>query len=268
MRYKQPMRVLAIFFICFFVAPSAHAGAWLQQPGHGIALLQSTYFTSDEFFDQDRSLQPQESFTKYELQPYVEYGLTQHWTIGGTAYLNHVAQGSEENYGLADPELFARTHVWSTDTTVISLQPLIKFTSLYQDNSSPRGGSKSYDAELSLLYGQNLELFSQRYYVDMRAGYRWRSRGREPQLRTDMSIGTSVLENLQLITSVRYIGSQETSASFVENGEQDYQLLKTEVTALYHLSDTHWLQATGFTHVDGQMVGAGSGFSFGFGRRF
>ena len=269
MRYSIAMLVRA-FLSCLMllIACPALAGAWLQPAGNGIAITQTTYFTSDEFFDTDSARQPQNKFTKYEWQPYVEYGLSERWTVGGTAYLNYVEQNSDDNYGLADAELFARTRLWRDDTSVLSLQPLIKSRSFYQDNSTPRGGSKSYDAELSLLYGQQFTLLSARDYVDLRLGYRWRSHSRKPQWRADAAVAIHLSDAWQLIGAVRAIYSETTSRAFSENGDQDFKLLKTELTAQYAFNDRHWLQASMFTHVDGTMVGAGNGFSLGFGRRF
>jgi hypothetical protein len=261
------MRRCLILITLLLPLPS-HAGAWLQPEGKGLWLVQATHFSSAEFYDRDHALQPQDTFTKYELQPYMEYGLTKNWTVGGSLYLNRIDQAEANNWGVANPEFWARTKLWQTDAEMISLQPLIKLPSFYNDSNAVRGGSKSLDIELSVLVGMPMPLISERDYFDIRAGYRWRSRGRAPQLHADASLGFQMTDDWQLITSYREIIAQKLSDSFREDGEQDYHLRKIELTNLYALDEIRFIQATAYAHADGAMVGAGQGFSIGYGERF
>jgi hypothetical protein len=263
--------IVCSLIFCNAVASHAQAGAWLQKPGDGLVIAQATYFGSSEYFDTDGTLQPQPRFNKYELQPYGEYGVNRWLTVGGSAYLQKVHQSDHGNYGLGDPEAFARIGIMNDNTYgVISLQPLVKFPSIYHDSGNPRGASGSTDMELSLLYGLNYPLLDDRDYFDARIGYRERSKHLKPQWRADMAYGTYVTEHIQMISAVRYIAAaQEIDVSgFSENGEQDYDLLKTEVTTAYHLDDHRWVQATIFNHVAGTQTGSGTGFSLGYGEHF
>ena len=262
------MRAALVLVLVLLNASPAQAGAWLQPKGQGLFIAQATYFTSSDYYDNDGALQPQDTFTKHELQPYVEYGVSNTLTIGGSVYLNQVNQAGDDNIGMANPELFARTRMWHDGTQTLSLQPLLKLPSVYRDDRTPRGGAKSTDLELSVLYGRNVTLISPRDYIDTRIGYRWRSRGREPQLLADGLIGLQVSEHWQMITAMRQIISQDVSPAFSENGDQDYESLKAEFTAQYTLDDRRTLHATFFDHIDGRMAGAGRGLTLGVGVRF
>jgi hypothetical protein len=146
----------------------------------------------------------------------------------------------------------------------------VKLRSIYTDPGTPRGGNTATDVEFSVLYGRNLSILSDRDYSDMRIGYRWRGAGLSPQWRADAAIGINISESWQIIPAVRVItaASPDDTVAFREDGEQDYDLMKMEVTAAYHLSENCWLQATVFEHVMGAQAGAGRGFSIGIAERF
>lgn len=254
----------------FLWAPHALAGAWTQEKGNGLVIAQATYFSTDEYFDVDGNLTRQDRFRKWELQPYLEYGATDWLTVGGTAYLHRVGQSGSHNHGIGDPELFARVRLWEWDNRVISLQPLVKLSSQYMRDALPRGGSRSTDMELSLLYGESFRLLSDQDYMDMRVGYRWRGRGLAPQWRTDIALGTHLTDTLQLVVAGRGVMAAEIdeTALFRQDGEQDYDLMKGEVSLFYHFDQGRWVHATAYEHLAGFMAGAGRGFTLGYAESF
>lgn len=252
-------------------SPAAHAGAWLMSEGKGLAITQFTHFSSDSYWDTAGDSQPQARYTKWEIQPYAEYGLTSKVTVGGTAYLQRAEQSNDINKGIADPEFFARMRLWQHGSHLVSIQPIIKLPSYFEHNeSNPRGGSKSTDAELSLLYGTNLNLLSDHDYADVRIGYRYRSRGLEAQYKADAALGISPWENWQLIPALRYVKAADISsgAAFSQNGDLDYDLLKAELTVMHTLPSGNWIHATYFDHVSGMQTGDGKGVSLGYAVRF
>lgn len=256
--------------IAIIFAPTAHAGAWLQPEGHGLWIAQATYFHNAHFFDADGTRQSQPHFTKYEFQPYAEYGLRPNLTIGGTAYLQQNRQSGSEKIGVADPEFFARTRLWYDDRQVLSLQPLIKLPSAYRSDASPRSGTDNFDAELSLLYGRNLTLFSDRDYLDLRAGYRARGGALSDQWRADAALGLRLSDRWQVIPAIRMILAAEVpdNVAFRETGDLDYDLTKAEVTAMYTLNEKQNLHLTYFSHVAGRQTGNGYGITAGFSQDF
>lgn len=264
-------RLLWIAAVWFAYTSPAYAGAWLQPRGQGEFIAQSTYYTSTEFFDRDGFTEAQPRFSKYELQPYVEYGLRDNLTIGGTFFAPLTRQSGNEKLGIADPELFVRTMLWHNDTNRLSIQPLVKAKSLYRNSdSTPRSGSKSYDAELSLLYGRNLTLISDRDYLDTRLGYRARSGSLHNQLRVDVAVGVQPIPDWYVIHAVRGVIATHLPENepFSENGDLDSDLLRAEIGVAYNLNATRRLQVTAFTHAAGRQTGAGFGVTTGFTQRF
>lgn len=256
--------------LAIMVPVMTHAGAWTQPQGQGLFITQATYYTADSYFDSNGDNRPQPRYTKRELQPYVEYGLTDAITIGGTAYLDAVEQSGTDNRGLADPQVFVRARVYHDEKRLVSLEPLLKLPSSFDDPGSPQGGSRSKDLELSVRYGSTLPMISSNDYTDMRLGYRTRSLGLSDQLLLDLAFGLKPNETWEITPALRITAANSAadSASFSENGELDYNLVKAELGALYHLTHTQWLQATFFDHVAGVQTGNGFGFSLAFAQRF
>lgn len=258
--------------LCVFLcaAQAAQAGAWLQPEGHGLLITQARYFTSDSFFDVNGQKQPQQRYTKYEVQPYVEYGLTDWLTIGGSAFAQRVSQSGRQNSGLADPEIFARSVLWQGERQVISLQPLIKFASYFRDNGTPRGGSSSTDAELAVLYGRNLNIMSDRDYLDSRTGYRLRGDGRSPELRNDTTLGLNITDAIQLIPAIRSVmaTAPDESSAFSQNGDIDSSYITAELGGLIKLDDSQSVQAAFSKTVYGIQSGDGYALSFGYAQSF
>lgn len=263
------LRILSCLF-SLFIACHAHAGAWLQPEGKGLLIMQGSYYRASHFYDTDGNSQRQPRFTKYEFQPYGEYGVTNWLTLGGSAYVQRVHQSSNGNFGLADPEFFARTELWQSGSQHLSLQPLVKLRSHFRDGESPRGGSRSTDVELSLLYGRNFNLIDDRDYLDSRLGYRVRGSNRSPEWRADAALGFGVADNIQIVPTLRAVVATDLTeaATFSENGDLDATYVKAEVTGLYHLDSMQWLQGSLSRTVAGTQAGNGYGLSFGYARRF
>lgn len=255
---------------CALSACPAIAGAWTQEKGKGLVITQATYFSTNEYFDVDGARVKQNRFHKWEWQPYAEYGATDWLTLGGTAYFHRVLQSGQQNNGIGDPELFARLRLWNEDSSVLSIQPMVKLASSYTHDVLPRGGSRSTDFELSLLYGESFRLISSHDYLDTRIGYRWRGRGLAPQWRSDVAYGTHLTDSLQLVLAGRGIIAAEIDENtlFREDGEQDFDLMKGEATLFYHFEPGRWVHATAYEHLAGFMAGAGRGFTFGYAESF
>lgn len=259
-------RTLFQTIVVALLTSPAFAGAWVQDRGAGLLIHQLTYFSAGHYYNRDGHRTPQPRFHKLEYQPYIEYGIGRRYTVGGSASLQRDWQGGSNNTGIADPELFLRGRIYHDDRQIVSLQPLIKLPSIFmKDGQIPRGGSHSADAELSLLYGRNVAFISVQDYVDVRLGYRARSRGMNGQIRADVALAVAPEERWQIIPAVRYVRATSLDRSgFSQNGEQDYDLLKAELAVTYQLDSARTLQATVFDHHAGKQVGAGQGASIGY----
>lgn len=251
------------------VAPAAWAGAWVQPKGQGLFVAQAGFYSTDRFYAADGSEQSQPTFSKIELTPYAEYGLLDNLTIGGTAYLQDAFQSGNSNLGIADPQIFARSELWGDDSQHLSLQPLVKFASGFEHRAPPRGGSRSTDFELSLLYGRSFHLVSNRDYLDLRGGYRLRANRLGDQFLADVAAGFGIAEHWLVIPAFRQVVSLGTvGGTFSESGDLDYDLSKVELTSQYRLDTQRSLQLSLASHVAGAQTGAGYSITAGLAEAF
>ena len=281
-----------LYFALLLIAPPlpALAGAWLMPKGETLAILNTTYFESDQFFDANGDKQDQNTFTKYELNAYAEHGMTEDWTVCINLFLSTLDQDVEENaflqtpdgpqqfrvlvgqgnIGFTDPELFARYRLYQDDDYVFSLEPVIKFPSVHAEGLVPKGGGEQFDFELAALGAMNFQLGGRYHFADLRLAYRHRGDELEDQLIAELQLGLRLTDSFMLIPGVFLTESTDlpTDQQFAFDGRNDFDLLKLELTGWYDLSPQHFVRASAFAHVDGKNTGDGEGVTIGYGWRF
>lgn len=254
----------------------AFSGAWLKPQNSGEIIVNGVYFSSNGFWNKNGDQSSQPNFQKFELNPYLEYGFSEEITLGGSVFLHALSQdtaagSSNDNFGLGNSEVFARTSLYRSEQSTLTLQPLIALPSVYEQRTAPRSGSDSLDAELSLLGGHNFSWLGASHYAEARLGYRHRFDGDlKDQIRLDVKAGIRLNDRFELIPAAYSIWSLAGSKNpvFTEDGQQDFDLIKLEAMLRYNVSERTYLQGGGFSHVYGRNVGDGSGMMLSFGRHF
>lgn len=254
--------VLTLPRLCF-------AAAWTLPRGQWELIKNAYYYTTSEYFDDRGIRRAQPSYTKYEINPYSEYGLQSGTTIGASVSFNAVT-GTREitptlsvsgtNYGLADPAFFVRQRLWQSDNAVLSVQPLIKLPSYYSNSVLPRSGTSQTDGELRILGGYGFNFFRQHHFINLEAAYRKRMGDPGDQLRLDATLGVTLNERWQILPQLSVINTTGgRSPLYTQNTEDDYDLVKPQFSAVYRFNETVALQAGAFTHLSGNNTGAGGG---------
>jgi len=259
---------------------ASHAGAWLQHQGDWMVIDTTTVFRSESYYDSHGRRRAQEAFQKLENSQYIEYGLRENTTIGGSLFWHYLEQNTPQaggvatdatNIGLADPELFSRHALWQSGGWRVSVQPLIKLPSLYEKEALPQSGSDSLDVESSLLGGYGFSSDGLHHYVDARAGYRHRTDAMlRDQLKLDLKLGYALSEAWQIMPALSATVSTDLpkTPQFTESGQNDYHLLKWECNLVYLSRPDRFYQLGGFMHAAGRNAGAGGGLAFSMGYRF
>ncbi len=266
-----------LFVLLLFIPAVAHAGAWTIPEHQWSMITSANLYYSDAYFDLNGDRQSQQPYTKYELNPYIEYGVTDTLTTGANLFVQYVMQDqsfsflsadrltlttttySSDNFGLADTELFVRQRLYHDGGLVLSVQPLLKLPSLFFKRDLPRGGNDAFGAELSLLGGYGFSLFDQHHYIDLRAGYQKRFNGLEDQYKFDAKLGISLSESIQLIPAVYFVASTDlpSAASFSESGENEFDSTKIELMGRYDIDPYMYFQGGIAGHIDGRNSGEG-----------
>ncbi len=254
---------LATLLIFFDAAPS-HAGAWGQPEGQSLLISNSVYYTTGEAFDARGERVEAQGFRKYELNPYLEYGLDGTWTLGASAFLHALEQEqgafTATNSGIGDIELFARRLLVQQDRYVISIQPLLMLPGHYTQEEGPVAGRGAWDAELAVLGGYGFDWQDRNHYLDMKAAYRHRSGVLSDQYRLSAGLGLNVAEALTLLPEVHFTAPARKGDPLASlSGQNDYTLLKAQLSVVWQFNERYALQLGGFRHVAGEDTGAGGG---------
>ena len=78
------------------------AAAWTQKAGEGLAIVKLGGYENNRYWDNGSHRRRSPSYRKLELNPYVEYGVTDRATVGANAFLLRVEQeGGGNNSGVS-----------------------------------------------------------------------------------------------------------------------------------------------------------------------
>lgn len=243
------------------IAADAQAGAWTQASGSGVAIVNGSYYSTDKLYNNGGNKQSQATYSKYELNPYLEYGLWDGVTAGANLSLQRAHQSSDSNWGLSDSEFFLRKRLWQGSGFIISAEPMVKLPSPEAADSSPKIGGTHPDAGLGLSGGYGFSTGKLNHFAGLDTQYRHRFGRPRDQLRISGTVGISVTERLMIMPQafLTYRTSNPGTASFTQSSGDDYNLAKLQLSAVYKMSDGVSLQLGGFAHVDGKNVGSGNG---------
>lgn len=265
----------ALFFIAtvIFIA-DAHAGAWTQARGRAQIILTQSYYATDRYWDNQGHKQPQLLYGKYDLNPYMEYGLLDGVTVGANLSLQragqNVAGGTLINYGLGDSEFFARLRFLQHGNFVFSAEPLVKLPSPESANSVPKLGSSHPDAGMGLNAGYGFGSGDRRHFADMHLEYRHRFGDRRDQVKLAATLGYSLSPRWMLLPQFFYTKRRNAPriATFTQSSADDYDLGKPQLSVVYRVSKKTNVQAGAFMHATGKNTGAGGGVIFSVWRNF
>ncbi|WOI53404.1 hypothetical protein [Parvularcula sp. LCG005] len=140
--------------------------------------------------DHYRSTDSGRDFQQQSAQTYVEYGLTDHWTIGGQAaqgwQRKKDAFGDDHRAGLIDAELFVQRRFLETGGHVLSVQGLVApQTPLDEMVAIDTGDQREAAGQIAVLYGFSRE----RHFIAASTGWRKSFGDDADQWRTDVTIG-------------------------------------------------------------------------------
>lgn len=244
-----------------FFAFSAHAGAWTQPAGKGQVIVTGLYSSADSFYNTTGSKQSQATYRKFELNPYLEYGLTDRVTLGANLSLQRASQSNDTNWGVGDSEFFARFRVAQLRGFVISMQPLVKLPSPESSNASPALGGRHPDAEMGASLGYGFDLFGQHHFANLDSGYRYRFGDPKDQLKLAATAGFSLTPQWMVMPQFFLTRrmSAPASAGFTQSSGDDYNENKLQLSVVYKLDERWSLQAGAFTNLRGKNIGDGDG---------
>lgn len=278
------MFYLFVFLVLTLGAEPALAGAWTAPERHWEFYYNLNIYGTDHYYDNGGHRQSQDSYTKVEDSFRLEYGLRDGMTIGGSIELASV-RGTAQigtivtptlppqttniyatgwNYGVADPRLYLRQRLWQDDSSVISAQATTKFPSYFSNEQLPQSGSDKISQEVRLLAGTNFDWLEKSHFADVEAAYEYRPGQDADFLHADATLGLKFLDSVmlmpQLFSTWRLGGD---NGAYTQSGNDSYDLVKGQLSAIVPVTDSVSLQASAFNHLYARNTGGGSGLTLG-----
>lgn len=246
----------------------AFAGAWTLPEGTGQWLATFDASTSTNTFNSNGSVVPTPRYDKMEAQALVEYGFTDQLTGILDPGLQHIDIGgptNAERTGLGYTEFGARYAFLQNPTWVLSGQATLRIPGT-TDTSNPAAiGYTDFEADLRALLGHSFALGDMPAFFDVEAAQRIRTDGAPSEFRLEGTLGVQVLPRWMLLAQSFNVVSESAGAP-IYGGPYDY--FKLQLSALYTLAPTWWLQGGGFTTYAGHNSLQENGLVFGIWHRF
>jgi len=278
MQWARKAIILLNLAITLLAAPGAKAGAWAKEPGHGLAILTSYFYSTDEQFGNGWHKEPfgyEGRFVKNEWNLYTEYGICKRLTFVGNFFLDALTYENrferQNNFGLADQEVGLRYQF--ADKIPQSLQLTVKIPGPYSVNTQPALGNGQTDVELAYYIGSSYKVFDHWGFVDAGAGFRLRTGAPADELRWYLTAGMTLTKWLEIyyIEASGIHGLGDDQPQFVGNNillTTDFDLIKLGGSLLIHPAKNWTIQAGPYFSVAGRATGAGGGFKLAVWREF
>lgn len=262
----------AFVALTIFLIPNlSYAGAWTQDYGKGLFIQNISYYSTNKYFDNSGNKQSLNNYSKYEFNPYVEYGLRDWLTVGANIFAerssqdNSISGNNQTNWGIADSEFFIRSRLWQKDAKkyglVFSVEPMVKLPSLDKKSGQPQIGNKNSDAGLTFSGGYSFKAWELDHFINIDAGYRHRFGTPNDQIKFAATAGLSITKNTKILAQIFSTSRIENTSQplFTQSSSDDYDLTKLQISAIYKIDDRISFQVGAFSNVAGRNIGSGDG---------
>lgn len=243
----------------------AYAAAWTQEAGKGKVIVTGSYYESPKIFNNNGDKQTAPNFHKYELNPYVEYGLYDDVTLGASFSLQRAQQNvpgasDDSNMGIGESEFFGRYRFYQKDGVVASVQPFFKLPPPATDERPPLG-SPNADIGLGGSVGYSMSVFGYQDFMNLDAQYRHRFGHQRDQIRFAATVGVGVAPDWMVMPQafMTLRTSDPGVTAVTQTNADDYSVTRLQLSGVYSVSDDTKLQAGAFSDVAGKNAGVGRG---------
>ncbi|HTV33526.1 MAG TPA: hypothetical protein VME69_10575 [Methylocella sp.] len=241
--------------LCGFLPPSvcpSWGGAWLLPPGEGQIITDALYSVSTWTFDSHGKLISAPSYQKYELSPYIEFGVTDWLTlVAAPAYdLVRTPTAGLSYTGVGQSEVAARLGLAYWERAVLSMEVGLLSPGASLDSIGPLEVRRAASLDVRGLAGRSFAVGDgMEGFVEMQAGYRFYAQQQPGEWRIDFTGGLRpfpwLLLLLQDFNVISYGWSQYGSVSWS----------KLQPGIVYDVSPQWSMQIGGFLTVAGVNAG-------------
>ncbi len=238
----------------------------MQEEGTTQTIINYSYQSTNEFFDLNGDKIARPKFTKGEISPYIQHGLDEDWTVGGSLSLQSVSSNGVagnvqdlDKYQAAYAEFFARYEIYDGGDYTVSVEPRVKLP-IEQDASINPEGSRPIP-ELRVSYGEGLSVFEEHdSFGEVSATYRLRSADElGDMIKIETTLGARPFEDYPILLLAQ--SSHEVALTDIASTASagNYELFKVQLSAAYEFDEGLTVQAGLISNLYGKNTAAGNG---------
>lgn len=239
-----------LLLLCLVPVASSFAASWTQSKNHSQLIFSVSDYRAHDSSDLN-------NFSKYEINPFFEYGLTSDLTIGANPILQHWQSkqpSGNTNGEMFESEFFVRKKLFENNNTVFSVQPLIKIPCV--TISGNNDSCDSYDIEIRALAGYSFQIekqikddkirpFSgQHHFIDIETAYRKHTDKSSDLVKIDGTAGFRFNENILLLGQFfsSIATNKEPPLDNLQTSTDRYANLKLQLSGVLQTSKTTSIQ--------------------------
>ena len=172
-------RYWSILGLALLCAPGAvWAGAWTMDEGHGQVITTMTYSVSTEGYDSSRNVVSIPRYRKFELEPLLEYGVTDRFTLMFGPMLQHIdiaAPVDATRTGAGYTDVGGRFRFWQNNGWVFSGQTLVRIPGTVDDRNPAAIGYTDAELDVRALFGKSFNIGPLESFIDLEPAQRFRA---------------------------------------------------------------------------------------------
>jgi protein XagA len=250
-------------------APSiVWAGAWTLPDGTGQWLATLASSSATNYLEGSSGLMPTARYNKDELSALIEYGFTDQLTgifNPGLQHIDIAAPTDAQRSGLGYTELGARYGFFQTPQWVASAQATLRIPGTFDTSNPAAVGYTDVEGDFRLLLGHNFYISGLSAFFDLEVAERARTAGAPSEFRVDGTLGVKIFPQWMLLAQSFNIVSEGEGAA-IYGGSYDY--FKLQLSAVYTIAPTWWVQGGGFTTYAGRNALQENGLLVAVGHQF
>jgi hypothetical protein len=250
----------------------AWAGAWPQDVGRWLLVNQFTYTDSPASgYNSQGRPDGHGSLQQFEFSPYIEYGVTEDWTLGLQPRLQYAnlsvpsgQKGGGSDTGLAEVNLFSRYTLYKWDFDVLAVQAMLGAPGS-AGGGQPMVAMPWPEYEMRLLYGHAFDVTDGvSGFFDTEIAYRLEGGHNADQIHSDTTLGLRPYPDWLVMLQFNATYSLHNNTG--TGGDYDQYRLQAAIGK--QIADETWLVLGAFHDLGGHNVALGTGATLAIWSRF
>lgn len=246
-------RYWSILGLAVLCAPGAvWAGAWTMDEGHGQVITTMTYSVSNDAYDSSRNVVSIPRYRKFELEPLLEYGVTDRFTLMFGPMLQHIdiaAPVDATRTGAGYTDVGGRFRFWQNNGWVFSGQTLVRIPGTVNDRNPAAIGYTDAELDVRALFGKSFNIGPLESFIDLEPAQRFRAGDPPNEFRFDATFGVHFNPQWMLLLQSLNVFSEGAGSSFIF---PSYDYEKLQVSVVYNFAPAWAVQVGGYRTYSGR----------------